>query len=794
MASLGAMSVEITADTSGLQRGTTEARGELSRMDTQADRSSQKLASLGKVAVAAGAAIGAMGAGAKLLEVARQFDVFEAQLKTATGSIDDARKRMKELSDFAASTPFDVSQSIDGFIKLKNLGLDPSIASLESYGNTASAMGKSMNQMIEAVADASTFEFERLKEFGIRASQEADRVIFTFQGVETSVAKNSKAIQKYLMDLGETEFAGAMQDRTESLDGAVSNLADSWDRLFLSVSDQGAGDLIESSARGATNALNALSKNMDAVVDATKAFALVASAGALVKFTPLLHKQTKSMAALAAQTVRTTTAVGAFGTASRIALGPWGLLIAAVGAAAATFISTREEVEDLTEKIDEQAKYVRKATEEYKELNAQGREMFWMKSQQDLINYTKQMGDIDKRIRGLKDSMSSVDSGTRQDIRQQIERLRNEREQVESEYEKIKAAQAKIFEVGMPKKWENPEEENKGESGGGGNNEEELARLRELTQERLQIVRDAGKTELQLHRDKHKEELDILSGARQQKIIGDKEYTELAIQSASRLEEFQKGQLERERERIAGRLETLQEAGKTEQEMMREKHAADLEILREALEQELISKQEYGQLAVESAARMEEQISEKKRREAENRARTEQWAESKIQDMKMQTAQMAVGLLGNIAGESKAAAIAQVALNKGLQIAQIVQSTAAAKMRAMAELGPIAGPPAAASIAVMGATQAGIAAASGLAQAASAGGGGGGGGTSGVSSAVSSGQRKQQAHQEQQERQTQRTLMVQGDFSPNQLFTGDTVRGLIDAIAEQQKDGYTVVV
>ena len=30
-------------------------------------------------------------------------------------------------------------------------------------------MGKSLNQMIEAVADATTGEFERLKEFGIKA-------------------------------------------------------------------------------------------------------------------------------------------------------------------------------------------------------------------------------------------------------------------------------------------------------------------------------------------------------------------------------------------------------------------------------------------------------------------------------------------------------------------------------------------------------------------------------------------------------------------------------------------------
>ena len=47
--------------------------------------------------------------------------------------------------------------------------------------NTASAMGKIVEQFVEAVADASTGEFERLKEFGIKASSEGDRQPLRFR-------------------------------------------------------------------------------------------------------------------------------------------------------------------------------------------------------------------------------------------------------------------------------------------------------------------------------------------------------------------------------------------------------------------------------------------------------------------------------------------------------------------------------------------------------------------------------------------------------------------------------------
>ncbi|NBT06501.1 MAG: hypothetical protein EBS54_07180 [Betaproteobacteria bacterium] len=96
----------------------------------------------------------------KIVDVQRQFDVLNSSLVTVTGSSDAADRAFAWLKDFAATTPFQLSEVTQAFIKMKALGLDASRESLTSYGNTASAMGKSLNQMIEAVADAATGEFE----------------------------------------------------------------------------------------------------------------------------------------------------------------------------------------------------------------------------------------------------------------------------------------------------------------------------------------------------------------------------------------------------------------------------------------------------------------------------------------------------------------------------------------------------------------------------------------------------------------------------------------------------------
>lgn len=204
------------------------------------------------------AVVSVMGTLNKLVSVQRQFDVLNAGLVTATGSSEKAAEAFDALSQFAQKTPYDLAQAVDGFTKLVNLGLTPSERALMSYGNTASAMGKDLNQMIEAVADAATGEFERLKEFGIKAKQEGDKVTLTFQGVKTTIGNNASEIEEYLTKLGENQFAGAMERRMDTLDGAIANLGDTWDALFRNVSQSGVGDAIEAAVRLATGALEEL--------------------------------------------------------------------------------------------------------------------------------------------------------------------------------------------------------------------------------------------------------------------------------------------------------------------------------------------------------------------------------------------------------------------------------------------------------------------------------------------------------------------------------------------------------
>lgn len=167
---------------------------------------------------------------------------------------------------------------------------------------------------------------------------------------------------------------------------------------------------------------------------------------------------------------------------------------------------------------------------------------------------------------------------------------------------------------------------------------------------------------------------------------------------------------------IIGELETLQNSLMTQEQLQLESYTRQQETLRAALDQRLITQTEYAAMMEASELQHANQMAVIKTQEAQM-----------VSDASRSMYGELEGFLNMFAGKSKAAAIASIALNKGLRIAEIIQNTAAAQMRAYAELGPVAGAVAAAKIGMMGKLQAGIVAASGLMQAGGAGRSGGGG-------------------------------------------------------------------
>jgi len=251
------LNVKVTADISDLKRDLARMEGAVKGSAKKSETAmSAGMKKIGGAIAAAFSVQAVIGFSKAIIEVRSEFEKFEAVLTNTLGSSGAAKLALLDIKEMAARTPFSVAELSGAFVKLTNYGLQPSMEAMRQYGDLASSVGKGFDQLAEAVADATTGEFERLKEFGIKASKQGDKVTFTFKEQATTVDFTTEAIENYVKGLGDLKgVSGSMAAISATLGGKVSNLGDKWDSLLNTI---GETDVWGDAVTGIANTTSAL--------------------------------------------------------------------------------------------------------------------------------------------------------------------------------------------------------------------------------------------------------------------------------------------------------------------------------------------------------------------------------------------------------------------------------------------------------------------------------------------------------------------------------------------------------
>ena len=176
--------------------------------------------------------------GAKqMVSAAGQMERYSAQYKVLTGSAEAAEKRLKQVSDFAAKTPFDLPGVIeaDKLVQAFNLDLGGLEPTLEAFGDTAAAMGVPMDQVIRGMAKlkAGMFDMAEMAPMGI-TREELSKLGVQFSATGQVLNKDElfPAAIRLL-----SKFKGTMSGMSETTEGKLSNLSDSFFQLKASAGE-----------------------------------------------------------------------------------------------------------------------------------------------------------------------------------------------------------------------------------------------------------------------------------------------------------------------------------------------------------------------------------------------------------------------------------------------------------------------------------------------------------------------------------------------------------------------------
>ncbi|NFH90886.1 hypothetical protein FDA33_11865 [Clostridium botulinum] len=175
-------------------------------------------------------AVGAIGIGVKklsstMLDQASSMEQYRNTLNIVMKDQEKAGKTFAWAVQYANKTPFETNEIVDATVKLTNYGLEAQKV-LPLTGDMAGAMGKSIDQATEAIADAQTGELERLKEFGITKNMIVAQGAKDLAGIEIVNNKgqitNQRAFNAALFSLMKERYSGAMEIQSKTFKGLMS--------------------------------------------------------------------------------------------------------------------------------------------------------------------------------------------------------------------------------------------------------------------------------------------------------------------------------------------------------------------------------------------------------------------------------------------------------------------------------------------------------------------------------------------------------------------------------------------
>ncbi|QPC44008.1 tape measure protein [Kaustia mangrovi] len=193
----------------------------------------------------------------QFIDTAATFERYEVMLKNLEGSSEGAQKAMDWIGKFARSTPLELDDVTDAFVRLRVFGMSPTNGTLRALVDQNAKMGGSaetLNGIILALGQAWTKqklqgeEILQLIERGVPVwdllAEATGKNVQELQDLSSEGQLGRKTIAALIEEMGK-QAAGAADDMSKTWDGLVSNLMDWWTQFKKMVMDNGVFDFLK---------------------------------------------------------------------------------------------------------------------------------------------------------------------------------------------------------------------------------------------------------------------------------------------------------------------------------------------------------------------------------------------------------------------------------------------------------------------------------------------------------------------------------------------------------------------
>jgi len=182
---------------------------------------------------------GVKGLAGSIVELTGVYEQYNVVLKKAMGSQAMANQTMQMIQDIAATTPFQVNDLTDSYVKLANRGIKLTAAEITNLGDVAATLGKpfgQLNDAIVAVTSKKRWQTLGIKQELFKGADGAEKMRLSFRGMTKEVDRTVLGAKEAIKAFGENvNIAGQMANISATTAGKLSNLSDAWERVKVNI-------------------------------------------------------------------------------------------------------------------------------------------------------------------------------------------------------------------------------------------------------------------------------------------------------------------------------------------------------------------------------------------------------------------------------------------------------------------------------------------------------------------------------------------------------------------------------
>jgi tape measure domain-containing protein len=277
--------------------GSSQVQGELNNIrtglnnaGTAANQTNREFADMARSAQGLNSILGALGIGFGALGLAalakdilatnRQFESLRSQLTGVMGDATQGARAYQEAMKWAIKTPFELADITKAFITLKTMGIDPTTATMASLTNMASRMGKGA-QSLETITmqlgqawskgKLQMQDMNIMMEAGVPVLDALTKMTGKSSAEIMKMSENGElgrdTISRLIVEFGKLAD-GSSARAMDTLNGKISNLADSWHSFEDALLQDKSEGIIKKIVTSISDLLNLITRNMSDSLDA----------------------------------------------------------------------------------------------------------------------------------------------------------------------------------------------------------------------------------------------------------------------------------------------------------------------------------------------------------------------------------------------------------------------------------------------------------------------------------------------------------------------------------------------